>query len=117
MSDEQKELSFKDKLRNIFHTRGIKPSWFADKIGMSRGVIFNILHGVRKVPMKFWGEFIEFANGDLTLKDFIEEAWETKEFLDIVQKKELNKCEIKIKDSSKTKNEQESTSQKRDDEI
>lgn len=107
-----------NKLRRIFDSKGVKLSWFADKIGLDRTVLYNCIRGQRMIPKQFWAEFIEFSQGELTLKDFLEDELYEFQNLEFSSYKDAYRCEVKMRREQRNKNEnEENASKKTEDEI
>lgn len=72
----RKHDKLREKLHNYFENTGVQKKWFAEKMGMEVQQFYQILHGTRDCPKKYWRRIVELTNNKITLTDLAEDLLE-----------------------------------------
>lgn len=88
------------KIGNYLANHGIQKTWFAKRIGISRGLLSQILIGIRDLPVTSWERAIETTDGELTLSDLMKSKFKDIDFLEVREMADSNVCKVRIKKKS-----------------
>ena len=90
-------MEIRIKIRDYLDRNGIKNSWFADTIGISHQMLSQILTGRKKLSLEVGDKIIKATNGHITLSDILREEYKKIKFLQVIEGKAFDKCEVIIK--------------------
>ena len=65
-------MDVRDKIKKYLDDNGIKPQWFAKKIGMNAKQFYMVLAKKVSIPQKYWKAIVETSNYKISLNDLLE---------------------------------------------
>lgn len=96
-------MNLSEKFKEYFRENGVLQTWFAEKLGVSHQMFYNMSNGRAKVPESLWPQIIEMTGGKISVSDLMREKYRKLENFQINASTNPEKCEviIKIKKESK----------------
>ena len=86
------------KLKNYFNENGLQMKWFAEKLGISKQQLYQVIGNHAPLPKKYWKKMITLTGGKITLKDILEDRLSSLEEIEIKSSGSADKCEVSLKD-------------------
>lgn len=91
-------MELHNKLKDYFTENGLQMKWFADKIGMSRHQIYQVIGGYAHLPPKYWAAVMKITKGKITLCDIIQDYFRDVEEVEVKESNKLDECLVSLKD-------------------
>lgn len=91
-------MSLGKKLQDYFKENGLQMKWFAEKLGMPKQQLYQVIGGYAPLPKKYWKKMIILTGGKITLRDILEKSLLSIEEIEIKSDGSIDKCEVSLKD-------------------
>lgn len=94
-------MELKHKLKDYFKENGIQMKWFAEKLGMPKQQLYQIIGGYAPLPDKYWIKMIQLTHGKITFRDIFEDTLSRMKGLEFKENGKEGSCEVSLKDFNK----------------
>lgn len=91
-------MSLETKLKDYFKENGLQMKWFAEKLGMSKQQLYQVIGGHAPVPKRYWKKMVILTRGKITLHDILEQRLSNIEEIEIKSDGSIDKCQVSLKD-------------------
>lgn len=91
-------MILQNKLKDYFKENGLQMKWFAEKMGISRQQLYQVVGGYAPLPRKFWVKMIKMTNGKITLRDILEDTFSDIKEIEFKDNGSLHGCQVFLRD-------------------
>lgn len=91
-------MQLQDKLKEYFKENGIQMKWFAEKIGLNKSQLYQVVAGTIPLPRKCWVQVIKMTKGKITLCDILEYSLSDIKEIEFKGHQHVDRCEVSLKD-------------------
>lgn len=91
-------MSLESKLKDYFSENGIQMKWFAEKLGMPKQQLYQIVGGHAPLPDKYWVKMIKMTHGKITFCDILEDKLNRMKILEFKENGEEGSCKVSLRD-------------------
>lgn len=90
-------MELQNKLKHYFKENGLQMKWFAEKMGISKQQLYQVVGGFTPLPKKYWVKMIQMTDGKITLRDILEYCYRDIEELEFKEIGEIDSCKASLK--------------------
>lgn len=90
-------MKLQNKLKNYFKENGIQMKWFAEKLGMPKQQLYQIVGGYAPLPEIYWEKMIKLTKGKITFCDIFEDTLVRFKGLEFKENGEEGSCKVSLK--------------------
>ncbi len=89
------------KLKNYFEEKGLRIDKFAERLGLSKMQMYQVVGDRAGVPKRCWKKLIELTEGEISLADILEMHFEEMEDIEVKRIDNIHKVEVSLRDFNK----------------
>lgn len=91
-------MALEKKIKNYFKENGLQIKWFAEKLGITKQQLYQVVGGHAPLPRKCWRRMVILTGGRITLADILSEYLRNIEEIEIRSGGFADRCEVSLKD-------------------